>query len=179
VADRYRLPYVESSVFIAWIKGERVTLNRNGVLETVDRGRISEHVLQAAEDGEYSVVSSFLTLAEVHKTKGHTKLEDDQNSRILKYFEHSFIRFVDLDRDVGEQANRLCRMYQKEKLSPNDAVHLASALRAKCEVLLTWDDGLIEVRHPDIRIERPRILGQGRLPGFSTFESPSDDDEGP
>ena len=49
----------------------------------------------------------------------------------------TFIEIIDVDRQLGEQANRFCRTYG---LSPADAIHLTCALRAGCDVLLSWDD---------------------------------------
>jgi hypothetical protein len=40
-----------------------------------------------------------------------------------------------------------------------DAIHLACAVRAECDVLLTWDTPLIGVSHPRIRVEEPQIIG--------------------
>jgi len=54
-----------------------------------DRHPISEFVLQQAENGLYSVVTSYATMAEVFKKKGdgNQPLTDDQNGRMMKYFE--------------------------------------------------------------------------------------------
>jgi predicted nucleic acid-binding protein len=45
---------------------------------------------------------------------------------ILAFFEHDYIELIDVDRRIGEQANEFCRQYS---LYPNDAIHLACALR--------------------------------------------------
>jgi hypothetical protein len=47
---------------------------------------------------------------------------------------------------------------------PNDAIHLACALRAGCDVLLGWDNRFAKVTHPNIRLEEPQIIGQAELP---------------
>lgn len=106
---------------------------------------------------EYLIYASTWSLAEVHKTRGGVALLDDQDEKILKFFESDFIRLVVVDRLVGEEANRLCRRYG---LKPADAVHLACALRAGCDVLLAWDDDLLKLIPPGIQIERPQMLGQ-------------------
>ena len=144
----YRNPYLDSSVFIGWIKGE--------VIGGVDRGIIAEHVLTQAENGQHPIVISAWTLAEVHKKRGEPRLPKAHNDNLLKYFEHDFIQIVTVDRELGEEANRLCRKYEDEKLSPADAIHLAAALRAKCDVLLTWDGPLLDVSESKIRIEKPQ-----------------------
>ena len=148
----YRNPYLDSSVFIGWIKRE--------VIGGVDRGAIGEHILTQAENEQHPIVISTWTFAEVHKKRGKPKLSKDNNDNVLKYFEHEFVQVVTVDRGIGERANRLCRKYEDKNLSPADAVHLAAALRAKCDVLLTWDGPLLETAEPDIRIERPQKWGQ-------------------
>jgi predicted nucleic acid-binding protein len=58
----------------------------------------------------------------------------------------------------------LADQYEKPYFDyPNDAVHLACALRGGCDVLLAWDDRFVKVQHPTLRIEEPRILGQHLL----------------
>ncbi len=156
----YKKPYLDSGVFIAWIKGEKIP-DADGKI--VDRGKIGEEILSQAERGEFPVVISSLTIAEVHKRKHKTKLTDDENENTLKYFEHSFVAVQPVDRYVGEEANKLCRKHQDQKLSPADAIHLACAKRAGCDVLLSWDGPLTEVSEPGIKIEKPRALGQQTL----------------
>lgn len=151
MADQYQKPYLDSSVFISWLKGE--VEQSTGI----ERGKITSHIMNLAAKGEYLVYTSAWTLAEVHKLKGGIALPDDQDERILSFFEHDFIRLIVVDRGVGEDANKLCRAYG---LRPADAVHLASALRAECDVLLAWDGDLIRISHPNIRIERPEMIGQ-------------------
>ena len=89
--------------------------------------------------GHFRIITSYFTLAEVHKKRGHgvPALTDEQNGKILTYFENEFVTFVEVDRGIGEEANRLCQRYRDYKLSPPDAIHLASAIRANCDVLLT------------------------------------------
>ena len=151
-SSQYKYPYLDSSVFIGWIKGEK-----NGI---TDRKDIADHILKLAENGTFKICASALTLAEVHKKRGSPQLSADEDRRILEFFEHEFIDIVDIDRTIGEQANRLCRQYP---IRPNDAIHLACALKAKCDVLLTWDNPLASVQHPDIVIENPRKIGQLNL----------------
>jgi predicted nucleic acid-binding protein len=144
---------MESSVFIGLIKGETIEkMEPDGNKRVQERGKIAKHLLELAEQQVFPVVISSLTIAEVHKKKGSQKLTKEENENILAYFEHDFISVVSIDRNIGEKANRLCRQYS---LSPNDAIHLACAKEAKCDVLLSWDDGLNAIKDPDIRIEEP------------------------
>ncbi len=152
MAERYLKPYLDSSVFIAWLKGE--------VVKGVRRGDIGAHILSQAEAGDFKIHTSAITLGEVHKLRSTPALADDQDERILAYFERDFIIVIDVDRGIGEQANRLCRQYG---ILPNDGIHLACALRADCDVLLAWDDRFVKVKHPSIRLEEPQLLGQARM----------------
>jgi len=154
VAEQYQKPYLDSSVFIAWLKGENV--------KGIDRGAIADHILTLAENGQFKIHTSAITLAEVHKLRTSPKLSNDEDERILAYFEHDFIQIIDVDRAIGEEANRLCRRYG---ILPNDGMHLACALRAGCDALLAWDDRFVKVDHPEIRVEEPQRLGQARLAG--------------
>ena len=97
MADQYQNPYLDSSVFIAWIKGE--------VVNGVDRKDIADHILGLAEKGTFKINISALTLAEVHKKKGSNQLEPAQDEMILAYLEHDFFNIIDVTRDIGEHAN--------------------------------------------------------------------------
>jgi predicted nucleic acid-binding protein len=150
--DTYLAPYIDSSVFIAWINKE--------VVNGEDRFTIADHVIKKAERGEYTIYISALTLSEVHKLpRGTTPpLTKEQDEMIIRFFQNDWFRLLPIDRDIGETANRFCRDYG---IHGNDATHLACALRAKCDVLLVWDRPLAtKVTRTDIRIESPRILGQ-------------------
>lgn len=154
----YQRPYFDSAIFISWLKPTDDGPLADGTRG--DRHPISARVMLDAESGVYQIVTSYLTMAEVFKKKGDSNqpLTDEQNGQIVKYFESGWIDWVPLERLVGEEANKLLVQYRKEGLRPCDAVHLASALRAKCDVLLTWDGPLRDVKHPGIRIEFPEIF---------------------
>jgi len=151
----YARPYLDSSVFIAFFKGTEIALGT-----TVDRAPIAKHVIKNADAGKYPIVTSTLTIAEVHRRRGWTKLDEKQSADILDYFEMDFITLVEVDRAISEEAHRICRDYNAR---PNDGIHIASAIRAGCDVLLVWDARFEAIRHPGIKIEQPRMLGQTRL----------------
>lgn len=171
--DKYVKPYLDASVFIAWLRGE--------VIDTVDRARIVSHILGDAQNGKHLIVISALTFAEVHKVKGDGKphLTVDEDKKILAYFEQDFFAIVEVDRLIGEVANSYCREFN---IKPNDAIHLACALRAKCDVLLAWDRPLLlRVTHPSIRVEEPQLKGHpslfDNLPPIAQPPEHSDDKE--
>lgn len=147
----------------------------------IDRGKIGERVLTLAENGVYSIIIPGLTIAEVHKKKGCPRLPDDENQNILDYFEYEFVTRVPVDRAIREEANRLCRKYEDEGLFPCDAIHLACAKKAGCDVLLSWDAVLNTLNDPDIRTEQPRIQELpdrelSRLEGGPQTRLPFDDE---
>jgi predicted nucleic acid-binding protein len=153
VADQYKKPYFDANVFLAWIKKEEV----NGIKRWERVG----HILALAEKGQFHIFTSTLTLAEVYKLRSGTVLPQKENGELLAYFEHEYIELVDVDRTIGEQANAFCRQYN---IYPNDAIHLACALRAKCDVLLAYDGRFQNIIHPQIKIDEPEIIGQTFLP---------------
>lgn len=155
--EQYKKPYLDSSVFIGWIKNE----------QEQGRGRIGEHILKLAEAGTYQIYTAALTLAEVYKRRKGRTLTPEENGTILKYFENEFIQIIEVDRSIGEEANSLCRKYAG--LWPNDAIHMACAKRAGCDVLLSWDDTLNGIKDFEVRMEEPQIIGQPSLPLTSSI----------
>lgn len=150
----YTAPYLDSAVFIGWVMGE---VDSDGY----DRGDIGQHILLLAEMGYYKVYISSLTLAEVFKPKGYDPLKPTQNQRLLDYFERDFIEMVLIDRDVGLDANWIAATHG---LNPNDAIHVACARRAGCDVVLTWDKPFLNKTVPGVTIQRPEKRGQQVLP---------------
>ncbi len=94
-AEQYRYPYLDSSVFIAWLKGELV----NGV----DRKEVADQILGSAKRETFRICISALTLAEVHKKRGHERLTEDEDTEILRFFEHDYMDVISVDRMIGER----------------------------------------------------------------------------
>ena len=154
MADQYLKPYMESSVFISWINGESI--------KGTDCKKTVSHILNLAKQGLYKIVTSSWTLAEVYKRKSEPILDDKNSRAILKFFEHDYIEIIELTRTRGEEAHMLAREFG---LKPTDSVHLACALRAKCDVFLTFDPDFDSVKKdPRIRIEVPQIIHKKPLP---------------
>lgn len=152
MAEQYQKPYLESSVWLGWIKGEGV--------DGLDRGEIAKRILDQAQAGAFKVYTSTLTLAEVHKLRSGPVLPSEHGDTLLAYFEHEFTELIDVDRGIGEEAHRLCRTHG---IYPADAIHLASALRAGCDILQAWDNRFTNVKLPNIRVEEPRLTGQSSM----------------
>jgi predicted nucleic acid-binding protein len=142
-------------VFISFIKGEKT----QGPSHDMDAEAIFTSIIAAAKLGHFPIYTSSLTIAEVHKRKGCTELSDGEATDLNPYFREEFIQLVEVDREIGETANQLCRTHKaaagQKALRPNDAIHVACAKRAGCDVLLTWDPGLLSQTVDGLRIECP------------------------
>lgn len=161
MAEQYKKPYLESSVFIAWIKGESIpqTDAEGKEIGRENRADIAKHILSLAEAGQFPVYTSSITIAEVHK-RNNGKPASEGDSNAIDFFRSGFFKIIDVDRTIAESAHRCCRSH---KLKPYDAVHLACALRAGCDVLLTWDSDLLDITHDGITISKPQAFGQAVL----------------
>lgn len=150
----YQRPYLESSVFIALIKGE--------VINTIDRGEIAQHILDDASAGRWPIFTSTFTLAEVIKARNRLLLTPSEEKRIDDFFKHEYIKLVILDREVAELARKLARNHG---LHPPDAVHLASAVKAQADELLTWDEGHFPINTTidGVTSKLPYWFGQMRM----------------
>lgn len=86
----------------------------------------------------------------------------DVDQRVSAFFEYGFIQWVDVDLVIAREARRLSRAY---RLRGADAIHLASAIRASCDVLMTWNKNDFPVgQHVDgVDIREPFLFGQGNL----------------
>lgn len=150
----YTKPYLETSVFIALIKGE--------VIDGIDRGEIAQHILDDAGTGRWPIFTSTFTIVEVFKKRNRPALTIEEEQTIDAFFKHEYIKLVTLDRYVAEQGRRLARAYN---LRPADAIHLASAIRIKADQLLTWDDDFPKnTTIEGVLIREPFWLGQPELP---------------
>ena len=141
--DQYKKPYLETSVTLAFIKGEK---GRLGVVSDI---------LNASESGLFYVYTSTLTITETHKMHGQSALQGKESDKAIDFFEYDFIKLIDVNRRIAEKAHQLCQDYG---LTCCDAIHVASALAAKCSVLLTYDSDLYKIQPPGIMIEQPRII---------------------
>jgi len=150
----YQRPYLESSVFISLIKGE--------VINGTDRGEIAQHILSDASAGRWPILTSTFTLAEVIKARDTPLLTPAEEKRIDDFFKHEYIKLVILDREVAELARKLARDHG---LRPPDAVHLASAVKARADELLTWDenDFPINTTIGGVTIKLPYWFGQMKM----------------
>lgn len=163
MVDKIVKPCFDSSVFIAGLNKEI----KNGI----KRGVTFKHLWSKAEEREFPVLISAVALAEVYKKRKFGKLADEAYDEFLECINKPFVEVIEVDRETGLLAHALCRKFSQNKLMPADAIHLACALRAKCDVLLAWDGPLTSVRHDGIAICEPRMFGKNLLSDSETATS--------
>ena len=147
-------PYFDASVFLAHVKEESLPA-RDGKT----RFEITAFLFDLAEQGHFQIHTSFQTWAEVRRLRESRKeLTPDElpkvNGLFTRYLENEWILPIEVGREVGEKAQELGVIYG---VNPQDAIHIASALIADCNVLLVWDkptflNRLPEGSRPEIKV---------------------------
>jgi predicted nucleic acid-binding protein len=125
-----------------------------------------------AQRNELVIVTSTLALVEVQKLPETGTLPEEQSKKILDFFANPYIVVRPVDRHTAETAHQLTRT---NGLACNDAIHVATALIAKAQVLYTYDvkkgkrKGLLahhlKLGNPPLRIEVPPKPSLGPLFG--------------
>ena len=135
--------YWDSNCFIAVLASE---------IERIDTCLA---IILRAERGEIEMITSYLALVETVKVPGADDMEAEE--QIRQFFDNPFIRKVELEGRIAQEARRLQRV---TNLKANDAVHLATALFVGADVLHTYDTDLLRLDCDalglPIRIEEPR-----------------------
>jgi predicted nucleic acid-binding protein len=109
-----------------------------------EEGRVDacRALVQAAEQGQITIITSALTIAEV--TGGQrTASRPEVHAAIREFFSQPFVSLMSVDRFVAERAQqlRIDRLQQRmRKLPGNDAIHLATALMSDVDELFSYDD---------------------------------------
>lgn len=146
--------YWDANCFLGWLNGE------------ADKVAGCRAVLDEASAGRVLIVTSALTLTEVIKLKGETRLPKEKEETIAEFFKNEYIAVRNVDRYVAEDARQLLWTY--ESLWPKDSIHVATAIRFHISVLHTFDDGLLKLNGqlgtPPLRIEHPGESAPLRLP---------------
>lgn len=142
--------YWDSNAFLAWLQNE------------TGREAACKDTLDAARRGDFLIVTSALTLAEVLWLRGAPRLAEDKADILNGFFRRSCIRLVNLDRRIAQRAQRLV---WESKVRPKDAVHVATALQYGCPILETFDGPLITtgLDLDDLEIREPQEAAQGTL----------------
>ncbi len=148
------LHYWDSCTFIGYFNDEK---------DKID-GCIS--VLEDAQAKKLKIVTSSITLVEVIKIKGKPIPPKEQEEVIMQFFKANsdWIIFIDAERKAMEIARGLIRDFG---LKAYDAVHVATAIRAKVNFIDTFDPDLLKLSNkigdPPIIVQNPPVGRQLRL----------------
>jgi predicted nucleic acid-binding protein len=141
-----------------------------------ERGR-ADHCVnlfkEASEENKTQIFTSALTIAECANVTG----TEATNEEIRRFFENRAITILNADRLICEHARELQRTTHRDlgkKLPVRDSIHLATALRARAEALLTYDyDDLNPLSGrfsasdgTKLAIREPYWEGPRKMPGF-------------
>jgi predicted nucleic acid-binding protein len=94
-------------------------------------------------------------IAEVYRAKKQQETPAKCLDDFMSLLDEELLVPIELDRITAIEAHKLCRKHPA--LRPFDAIHLACALSAECDYLLTWDKKLRAITHDKIKIDRPCI----------------------
>jgi predicted nucleic acid-binding protein len=154
--DKRRI-YWDTSVFLCFLNSDEQ-----------ERCRICDDILHHASMDEFLIVTSTFTIVEVIRPKPKSiprtnRLTAAQIDNIRKMFRWPFVQTIELDERTATFANDLARDHG---LSPGDAVHAASAILWKADVLQAWDRDFSCVSQL-IAVEKPAFISkQDLLPGM-------------
>jgi len=155
--------YWDSCAFLGILLGE------------ADKVPLCTPVLEAAEAGDLTIVTSAITLAEVIKTKGQPRIKEDDEKKVREFFQHHWIVIQECDRRIAEHARQL--MWINEALNHKDAIHVATAIQARVVQLDTFDEPLIKLSgklgNPPLTIGYPNLPNPQMALEYS--ESQNDD----
>ena len=139
-----KLQYWDTCIFLAWIKGE----NRASKEETNGWKILIDHL----EKGNLQVLTSSVTLAELHYAKFSSNFSDLQlakelEEKLFKALKHSFFRICPVDQQTGMVAKELRNYFIenttqhgiKGTISLADSIHLATAIQMQATVFQTFD----------------------------------------
>lgn len=152
--------YFDTCVYVVVFKG--------GDAGYPERLEQSLAALDAAQRGVLEPITSTLTIAEVFGsplTGGHVPrpVKEQSVEKAETYFRAARETLVELDEELSYRASRIA---QQHHLKGGDAVHAASALRAGCSRLFTWDKDLLKIGSLEgIQVCQPAVGLQGTLEG--------------
>jgi len=163
VAEKPTLVYADTCVYV-----DLITRNEGAHKDTGEpRWKIARSLFEAVDRGAVRLVASSLIEAEVlcnGKTRERQERSEQVAERLRTWFTSPETIWIDIDRFIAREAARLSDHYGHlhegaRRFSAADAIHLASAIRANCDYLLTHDNGypakqVIEGVH----VQRPAVV---------------------
>ena len=128
----FRKPYADSSIFFAIIKKETERCS-SGLM----RWQVAGRILRDAEQGQYQIYTSTITLAEVRRIRERNiELTQTELNIVSGFFRNKYLSVAAVTREIAESAQFLGAQYG---IWPMDAIHLATAIHLQCDALVVWD----------------------------------------
>jgi len=118
--------------------------------EEVGRVEVCKAIIEAAKKGEIELYTSFITVCEWAKIKGQYASEAEDT--IAEFLRNPYIRLVAIDWSISRITRDLVR---RHNLNVRDAIHLATAIKLKVDILHTYDtDHLIPLngKIPEVKV---------------------------
>jgi predicted nucleic acid-binding protein len=148
VASKYTKIYWDSSCFLCFLNKKEKR-----------RREICEDILTHAQSGDIVLYTSTYAIAEVIRPKaknlpGSAKLTTEEIEKINGMFQWHWLKKIDVDQRVAMHAASLARDFN---LYPADAIHAASAIPRKVQVLQRWDRDFNKIGHL-IKVEDPQMI---------------------
>lgn len=120
------------------------------------RVEVCRTVLSEAAAGRTVIVTSALAIAECLKIRGQPPIPPAVKSQVLDFFKNDFIHVRNVTRHIAEASRELV---WDHGIDPKDAIHVATALDARLDLMNAYDDRLLKksglVGTPRLRIEVP------------------------
>ena len=119
--------YWDSCVFISRIQGDPARID------------VLQHITDEAAQDKIQIVTSTFTIAEVCKLsrEDDEALLEAEAEEIAKFFDNPYIYLVQVSRGIAIKAASLSR---KHGVKPADAIQLATAMHANCQIVHTYDE---------------------------------------
>ena len=156
----------DSAACLAWLNGEPTAPNCRATLDAVQAGKVELYI-------------SVLAITETLMIKGKPKLPVATKLKVRAFFKNPWLIPVEIDRYCAEVAQDLV---WDHGIAPKDAIHVAAALIAECDILETFDHGLLkksgkvggtpllEIREPGSGFTLPLMLDEGTSMPQATAE---------
>jgi len=129
----------DTSCFVAKFNGE------------IGRIDVCNAILEAAKRNEVKLFTSYITMCELVKIKGEYPSEAED--QIVDFLRSPHINLVAIDFSISRITRDLVRRYG---LNVRDAIHLATAIKLKVDVLHTYDGDdllILNGKIPDVKLE--------------------------
>lgn len=140
--------YIDADVFICVLRRDK------------DTWPLALAALEAAERGAVTLVASRLLAVEVGRYRGdvsHARV----TAHLVRFLEQVSLRWWEVDLRVQVKALELSQRY---KLTSQDAIHLATAVLARCEYFFTYDGRFpVDSEVDGVTVTRPKVVWEATL----------------